>query len=122
MRFLIVDDDERVRRIIKTVVADLSEEVYECSDGSQAHSSYAEHLPDWVLMDLMMPEVNGIEATRQIKSSYPAARIVIVTSHDSEPVRDAARSAGACGYVLKENLIDLPQLLMAEALTVKSGA
>jgi CheY-like chemotaxis protein len=115
MRFLIVEDDERVRRMIKTVVADLSEAVYECSDGSQAHASYAEHLPDWVLMDLMMPEVDGIAATRQIRSSYPAARIVIVTSHESSAMRNEARNAGACGYVLKEDLLDLPQLLMAEA-------
>jgi CheY-like chemotaxis protein len=111
MRFLIVEDDERVRRMIKTVVADLSDAVYECSDGSQAQASYAEHLPDWVLMDLMMPEVDGIEATRRIKSSYPGARIVIVTSYESSVMREAARGAGACGYLLKENLLDLPQLL-----------
>ena len=115
MRFLIVEDDERVRQMIKTVIADLSDTVYECSDGAQAHASYKEHQPDWVLMDLMMPSVGGIEATRQIKSAYPAARIVIVTSHESSAMREAARSAGAYGYVLKDDLLDLPQLLLAGA-------
>src|SRR5437016_3293406 len=115
MRFLIVEDDERVRRMIKTIVADLSEAVYECSDGSQAHASYAEHQPDWVLMDLMMPEVNGIEATRQIRSSYPAARIVIVTSHESMSMREEARVAGAYAYVLKDDLFDLRRILTVSA-------
>jgi CheY-like chemotaxis protein len=121
MKFLVVDDDARFRRMMRTVLAGVAESVYECSDGSQAHASYAEHHPDWVLMDLMMPEVDGIEATRQITSSYPSARIVIVTSYESSAMREEARGAGACGYLLKENLLDLPQLLMVEGRTAKPG-
>jgi CheY-like chemotaxis protein len=111
MKFLIVDDDERVRRLIKSVVLDLSDEFFECSDGSQAEAGYAEHLPDWVLMDLMMPGTDGIAATRLIRSSYPQAKVVIVTSHDSIAMRDEAKAAGAYAYVLKENLLDLRSLL-----------
>jgi CheY-like chemotaxis protein len=113
MRFLIVEDDARVRRLIRTVVAGRSDTVYECSNGSQAKTSYAEHQPDWVLMDLMMPEVDGIEATRQIKSSYPSALIIIVTAHESLAMREEARNAGACGYVLKDNLQELHELFVA---------
>ncbi len=107
MKFLVIEDDARVRRMIKSIVADATDTVYECNDGEQAQASYAAHLPDWVLMDLMMPQVDGIAATRQIKSTHPTARIIIVTSHESAVMREAAEQAGACAYVLKENLLDL---------------
>jgi DNA-binding NarL/FixJ family response regulator len=67
-------------------------------------------------MDLMMPQVDGFAATRQILASFPAARIVIVTDHESHALRAAAKSAGACGYVLKENLIDLRQLFTVHSV------
>ena len=111
MKFLIVDDDERIRRMIKTIVADESAIICECSDGEQARACYAEHQPDWVLMDLMMPLVDGITATRRIRADYPAARVIIITAHDSRAMREEARGAGAIGYVLKENLLELREIL-----------
>lgn len=110
MKFLVVEDDPRVRRMIRSIVADATDTVYECSNGAEAKASYAAFLPDWVLMDLMMPQVDGIAATRQIKIDYPAAKIIIVTSHESRVMREAAEQAGACAYVLKENLLDLREL------------
>lgn len=115
MRFLIVDDDERVRQLLKVVVGDDAAVFFECGDGAQARTSYAENRPDWVLMDLAMPEVDGITATRQIRRDDPAARVVIVTASDSAALREAARGAGAVGYVLKEDLFDLPQILATAA-------
>lgn len=117
MKLLVVEDDERVRQMIISIISDLSDELFQCSDGAQAAEAYAEHQPDWVLMDLMMPETDGITATRQIKSCYPEARIVIVTSHESAAMREEARGAGAFAYVLKENLFDLRGLLETGALT-----
>lgn len=117
MKLLIVEDDVRVRRMIISIISDLSDELYECSDGSQAEAGYAEHLPDWVLMDLMMPETDGIAATRLIRSSFPQARIIIVTSYDSATMREEAQKAGAVAYVLKENLLDLRGLLTTGATT-----
>jgi two-component system, NarL family, response regulator DegU len=122
MKLLIIDDDERVRRLIKTVVAGLAVVVCECSDGAQARSSYAEHRPDWVSMDLTMAEMDGITATSQVKACYPDARIIIVTGHDSAALREAAQGAGACGYVLKENLLDLRDLLEAGAASASEAA
>jgi CheY-like chemotaxis protein len=122
MKLLIVDDDERIRRLIKSVVADAAAVVCECSDGAQARRSYDEQQPDWVLMDLSMPELDGIAATRQIRAAYPRARVVIVTAHDSAALREEARGAGACGYVLKENLLDLLEILRAPAVTTTQAA
>jgi DNA-binding NarL/FixJ family response regulator len=73
--------------------------------------AYQAQRPDVVLMDIRMPEVDGITATRQIRILDPAARIVIVTDYDDSQLRDAALAAGACDYTLKDNLPDLVPLL-----------
>ena len=113
MKLLVVDDDRRVRKMIASLAAEPMDEVIECSDGSEAYFAYAQNLPDWVLMDLMMPDLDGIAATRQIVSSYPHAKVIIVTSHESSAMRERARNAGACGYVLKENLSELREIITA---------
>ena len=71
------------------------------------------HRPDFVLMDFAMAEVDGIKATRAITEADPAARIIIVTNYDGADLREAARLAGACGYVLKEDLFEVRRLLEA---------
>jgi len=58
-----------------------------------------------------MHSVDGLAATRQIKAAFPEARIVMVTSFDDQNLRDEAQLAGACGYVLKENLADLVKIM-----------
>ena len=60
--------------------------------------------PDIVLMDVRMPRMDGLAATRQIREFHPGARVVIVTDYDDEDLRKAAMEAGARGYVLKQNL------------------
>jgi CheY-like chemotaxis protein len=115
LNLLIVDDDQQMRSLIRSIVADLADSITECGDGSQAQACYAAHHPDWVLMDLMMPQVNGLAATRQILLGDPAARIVIVTGHESQSLREAAHNAGACAYVSKDNLLDLREILTVAA-------
>jgi CheY-like chemotaxis protein len=113
MNFLIVEDNENMRRMIRSIVADLAGETHECTDGSTALAAYAQHLPDWVLMDVKMTEMDGITATRQIKNSYPEARIMIVSDYDDHALRQAASDAGATEYVIKERLLDLCDILRA---------
>ena len=67
---------------------------------------YCVHRPDVVLMDIAM-RGDGIMATRRIKEVHPEARIVIVANHDEPDLREAATHAGASGYVLKTNLLEL---------------
>ena len=111
MIVLIVEDNAKMRRMLKSLVADLASAVYECSDGAEALAAYAVHRPDWVLMDIAMKGLDGISATRAIKAAWPEARIIIVTSYDEAELRAAAQEAGACGYVLKENLLELRELM-----------
>jgi len=61
-------------------------------------------------MDLAMQRVNGLDATREIVSVYPDAKIAIVTNHDDTDIRLAATNAGASAYIIKENLTDLCRL------------
>ena len=62
-------------------------------------------------MDVEMAEKDGLTATREICAAYPKARVVIVTNYDGEEMREAAKRAGACGFVMKENLLELRDIL-----------
>ena len=111
MKFLVVDDNPEARQMIKTYVLKETDECRECGDGSEALAAYAEFRPDWVLMDWDMKEVNGLVATRNIIASFPEAKILMVTSFDEADLRQAAQQAGACGYVQKDNLLELREFL-----------
>ena len=111
MKILIVDDNPGMRRLLRRALPDGANAVWECSDGAQALAAYIERQPDVVLMDIRMPRMDGLAATRQICEFDPFARVVIVTDYDDEDVRAAAHDAGASGYALKENLPDLVRVV-----------
>jgi CheY-like chemotaxis protein len=119
MKFLIVDDNAAVRRLIRSIVLPLAGDICECTDGADALSAYLAQRPDVVLMDIRMKEVNGIQATKQIREADRKARILIVTGYDDTELRQASMDAGACGYVLKDNLLELVRLL--EAMNSSEG-
>jgi CheY-like chemotaxis protein len=114
---LIVDDSARMRKYIRSAIGDLADTIIEGSDGAQAVSLYAEHRPDWVVIDLAMPVMDGIEATRRIRKSSPDAAVVVVTVFNDPELRQAAREAGAYAYILKENLLDLRRILSDPRIT-----
>jgi two-component system response regulator DegU len=111
MKVLIVDDHAAMRRMIGRIVSDLVIEILECDDGVDALAAYDRYQPDWVLMDIEMSQMDGITATRGILHAFPDAKILIISKHNDEQDRAAAREAGACGYVLKENLLEIRELL-----------
>jgi DNA-binding NarL/FixJ family response regulator len=61
-----------------------------------------------------MKELDGISATRQIKAAFPDAQIIMITDYDDPKLREAARRAGACEYILKENLLDVRRILSSQ--------
>jgi DNA-binding NarL/FixJ family response regulator len=77
------------------------EVIGEASDGQEAITLVTDLHPEVVLMDIAMPQVNGIEATQQIKSRYPATAVLILTAYDNDQYIVALLEAGAAGYLLK---------------------
>ena len=112
MNILIVEDSRQMRKTIRSFLCDLAENMFECADGSVALTTYKRWRPDWVLMDLEMPQVDGFAATRAIKAAFPDAKIVIVSNYHDAELRKAAACAGACAYVAKEDLLALRHILI----------
>ncbi len=100
-----------MRELIKRVIGDLAEGVWECSDGRDALDLYEKHRPAWVLMDIRMEHMDGLAATQQITTAWPFARVLVVTSYTDEDLREAAHRAGARGFISKENLLEIRQWL-----------
>ena len=122
MKVLIVDDNEKVRELVRDYLPASVREIYECADGIEALAIYQKHLPDWVLMDWEMPEMNGITAIREIIAKFPEANICMVTAFDDAEIRTEALAAGASGFVLKDNLFELEAMFRVTASAVQSSA
>jgi len=104
-RILIADDHELIRRGLVAELSDRAEwtVVAEAANGRQAVKLAAELTPDIAILDLTMPELNGLDATREIRAATPGTRILIVTAHESEQLVREVLAAGAMGYVLKSD-------------------
>jgi NarL family two-component system response regulator LiaR len=103
IRVLIVDDHAVVRQGLRTFLelqADI-EVIGEASDGLEAVAQAQRFLPDVVLMDLVMPQMDGIEATRQIRALSPSTKVVVLTSFAEDQKVFPSIKAGAFGYLLK---------------------
>ena len=111
MKLLIVDDNASMRRLIKSIVSDLADEITECADGAEVFDAYRKYLPEWILMDVKMPKTDGITASRHIISHFPQAKICIVTDYSDAKTRQAAVDAGARDYVLKDDLINIRNVI-----------
>jgi NarL family two-component system response regulator LiaR len=105
IRVLIVDDHTIVRKGIRALLTEIAgiEVVGEAADGQEAVAQANSLRPDVILMDLAMPQMDGIEATRQIKTSQPESRILVMTSFATDDKVLPAIKAGALGYLLKES-------------------
>jgi DNA-binding NarL/FixJ family response regulator len=104
IRVLLVDDQRLMReglRILLEMEPDL-QVVGEAGDGRAAVDAYAGLLPDVVLMDVRMPGMDGVEATRRLRAQWPEARVMILTTFDDDEYVFEALRAGALGYLLKD--------------------
>jgi len=119
IRVLICDDQAIARhglQMILSTAPDL-QIIGQAQDGQEAVDLVAQHQPDLVLMDLKMPKLNGVQATRLIRQRFPAVQVLVLTTYDADEwVFDAVR-AGANGYLLKDT--PPPQLLAAIRNTVE---
>jgi DNA-binding NarL/FixJ family response regulator len=118
-RVVIADDQTLLRSGFRMILSSAGIPVVaEAADGKQAVAVSAEHRPDVVLMDIRMPEMDGLEATRRILASLPEVRIIILTTFDLDQYVYTALSAGASGFLLKDVS---PEHLIAAVRLVRTG-
>ena len=104
-RIVIADDHEMVRRGLVATLADVARwtVVAQADNGRAAAELVATHQPDIAILDLSMPELNGLDATRRILAARPETCVLILTAHESEQLVREVLAAGARGYVLKSD-------------------
>lgn len=106
IRIVVADDHPLIRRGVRSVLT-MTENVQvigEAEDGQQAVNMYRALVPDVILLDLQMPNVDGIEAIEQITREFPEARILVLTTYSGDAQALRALRCGALGYILKSNL------------------
>lgn len=120
IKIMLVDDHEIVRAGLRMLLQTQSdiEIVAEASSGSEAVALAQTHQPDVVLMDVTMPDMNGIEATRQLKQSCPTVTVLALTIHEEEEYFFKMLNAGASGYIPKRAA---PEDLLRAIQTVAKG-
>lgn len=120
VRLLLVDDQRLMREGLRTLL-ELEPGLHvagEAGNGQEALDAYAALLPDVVLMDVRMPVMDGVQATRRLRQRWPAARVIILTTFDDDEYVFEGLRAGALGYLLK----DVSMQELAEAIrTVMAG-
>jgi DNA-binding NarL/FixJ family response regulator len=112
---LIVDDNIKMRaaiqKMLKTQLKNKITKIVECENGKDAADLYAQYKPEWTIMDIKMPVMDGLEASKSILKSYPEAKIIILTQYDDPEYYELAQKIGIKAFVLKENLSDISTLV-----------
>jgi len=119
IRVLVVDDHPLLRQGVTAVLQDEPdvEVVAEAASGREAVAAFEKHRPDVTLMDLQMPDVSGVDAIAEIRSRFPSARIVALTTYKGDVSALRALRAGAVGYLLKSQVLTE----LVEAIRVVHG-
>lgn len=119
-KITIADDHSLIRQGVKSIIGQdrEMEVVAEAADGLELFTKLADQLPDMVILDISMPRMNGIEAVAEIREHYPSVRILILTMHSNAQYFYHVISAGAHGYLLKD---DSDTELLTAIRTVQQG-
>ena len=121
-KIIIIDDHQLFREGVKRILnfEDTFEVVAEGDDGIDTLPLYEEFQPDVVLMDINMPQKNGVEATSELIEKYPDAKVIILSIHDDESYVSHALKSGALGYMLKE--MDANEIVDAIKIVAAGGS
>jgi DNA-binding NarL/FixJ family response regulator len=120
VRILVADDHDVVRKGLRAILTARAgwDVCCEAANGREAVTQALEHKPDVIIMDISMPELNGLEATRQTMAQLPRTQILILSAHDSENLVRQMLTSGARGYVLKS---DISEDLIAAVEALRRG-
>jgi len=121
-KIVIIDDHQLFREGVKRILdfEPTFQVVAEGDDGSEAISLVDQHQPDVVIMDINMPNINGVEATAELIEKYPESKVIILSIHDDENYVTHALRTGATGYLLKE--MDADALIEAVKVVADGGS
>ncbi len=121
-KIVIIDDHQLFREGVKRILDfEASFDVIaEGGDGTEALALYETHQPDVILMDINMPEKNGVDATAELIEAHPEARVIILSIHDDESYVTHALKSGALGYMLKE--MDADEIVNAIKVVSEGGS
>ena len=121
IKALLVDDHGIIRQGLRSLLSKEPniEVMAEAEDGRKAVALVREFLPDIVIMDITMPNLNGVEATKKITAEFPRTKVVALSIHSNRRFVSDMLKAGACGYILKEGLFD--ELVQAVNVVVGGG-
>lgn len=121
-KIIIVDDHQLFREGVKRILdfEDTFDVVAEGDDGIDVVNLYEEYQPDVILMDINMPQKNGVEATEELLEKYPDAKVIMLSIHDDESYVSHALKSGALGYMLKE--MDADEIVDAIKIVAAGGS
>ena len=113
LRIVVVDDNEEIRHVVAAILHQRHEWelVGEASDGIAAVEIVNTLQPDIVIMDIEMPRLNGIEATKQITSRVPQSLVIGFSAYTDATTRSAMKEAGSAAFVTKEEILNLPHVI-----------
>jgi DNA-binding NarL/FixJ family response regulator len=121
-RVLIADDDDDLRQAVRELLEDQRFVIVgEAVDGADAVTKALVLKPDVILIDLRMPDVDGVEATRRIKAQLPLVQVVMLSAYGDAGLISAAETAGVYAYLIKGCPADLIRHVLSSAFTFKAG-
>jgi len=107
---LIVDDETDVVDFLERFMNRFNITVIKATGGEDALDLYQQYLPDWVFLDIQMPDKDGVSVLKELKKKYPKSQVIMITGQDDKKVKERARKYGALDYILKPlDLMELSQ-------------
>ena len=120
---MIVDDNARFRTLVRTILTQPDDRVLELDDGAGVTENYAVFEPDWVLMDVSMKYVDGLEATRQLLQRFPEARVIFLSDFTNKHLIAKGLDLGAVAYLSKEDIFAVQNIIRPQpAITGENHA
>jgi YesN/AraC family two-component response regulator len=115
MKLLIVDDNPSIRKIVRHLLSDRFEQIHDASNGLEALEVYQKFIPDFVVMDIEMPEVDGLVGAKMIKNEFPQSRIIMMSKFKDEEMISLSKYIGAEAYFFKDDLSQIESYFETQA-------
>lgn len=113
---MIIDDNARFRALVRQILTTGDDRVLEMDDGAGVNELYAEFNPDWVLMDVNMKFVNGMDATKQLIQAHPHAKVIFLSNFINKKLIAKGLGLGAKAYVSKEDVFAVQEIIRPQSV------